>query len=231
MIRYILILFTAIFVASPLHAGPRLQVEETEYFAGTFLEGQVDTISHDFILKNTGDEPLYVLKVHPGCGCTKFHVDKKIAPGGSGKISIKVDVSKFMGFVKKTTTVLTDADNQQTIRLTMKARIEPVISVSEEFIRFGPSDIKEKIRLTTDTENLIIESVKYNAYLTKSVHPVEHSLQKYKEQDKEGAVQYALKLHVSDRPARTSPGKFIITTNHPQKKTIEIGGLILVGNE
>ncbi|MBD3321400.1 MAG: DUF1573 domain-containing protein [Chitinivibrionales bacterium] len=221
------IISMAVFITQA-HAGPIVHAETTEYFAGTFLQGQVDTISHRFIMTNPGDEPLYILKVHPGCGCTKFDVDKKIGPGDTGSIVIKVDVSQFKGLVKKTTSVLTDADNEQLVRFVMKARIEPVITLTDEFIKFGPADSRKTVGITTNRDNFSVNSVYYKAYITGSKHLVAYSLTKDSVQDGDGTVNYTLKLRIRERPPQTSPGSFIISTNHPQKKRVEAGGLIEV---
>ena len=47
----------------------------------------VDTLPCEFDFVNTGDTPLIIERVHPGCGCTTTTLDKLIyAPGESGTI-------------------------------------------------------------------------------------------------------------------------------------------------
>lgn len=40
------------------HAAPQIEIDSYRYNAGTLIQGA--TIAHDFIVKNTGDEPLTI---------------------------------------------------------------------------------------------------------------------------------------------------------------------------
>jgi hypothetical protein len=68
--------------------SPALVVGETSFNAGTVAPG--GTVEHDFIVRNSGDADLIIVKVAPGCGCSVAEHDKVIAPGRSGKITIKI---------------------------------------------------------------------------------------------------------------------------------------------
>jgi hypothetical protein len=48
----------------PLRPGPRLQVETPQVDAGQVDKG--DVIEATFVLRNTGDAPLHILKARPG---------------------------------------------------------------------------------------------------------------------------------------------------------------------
>lgn len=47
-------------------AKPAVKVDSKEYDAGTIIEGSREYVTHAFRLKNTGDEPLKIIKVRPG---------------------------------------------------------------------------------------------------------------------------------------------------------------------
>jgi Protein of unknown function (DUF1573). len=68
--------------------GPRLVMKETVHDAGEAAPGS--TVSHDFLIENTGSKDLKIVKVIASCGCTVASYDKVVAPGKSGKVTIKV---------------------------------------------------------------------------------------------------------------------------------------------
>lgn len=74
--------------------------------------GTIDQNSNgerDINFKNTGDAPLIISNVKSSCGCTVPSYEKKpIAPGASGKITVKYDTNR-VGAFNKTITVTSNA--------------------------------------------------------------------------------------------------------------------------
>ena len=67
---------------------------------GKIAEGQVLQVSFRF--KNTGDKPLIIENVRPGCGCTAANPpDKPILPGEEGVINATFDSKGRQGPNKK----------------------------------------------------------------------------------------------------------------------------------
>jgi len=65
-------------------------LDSIEQNLGTVNEGQVVEITWRF--KNTGNKPLIIARVQPGCGCTVAEQPQEpIAPGEEGKIKAKFD--------------------------------------------------------------------------------------------------------------------------------------------
>jgi hypothetical protein len=63
---------------------------------GKAKEGQVLEI--DWKFKNTGNKPLVIADVHPGCGCTLADKpEEPIAPGKEGQIKAKFDTHGHPG--------------------------------------------------------------------------------------------------------------------------------------
>ncbi len=54
------------FLVVAVFAGPKIKVDNTDYDAGTILEGSKERVTHTFKLKNIGDEPLHIKEVKPG---------------------------------------------------------------------------------------------------------------------------------------------------------------------
>ena len=66
--------------AEGLERAPKAILSEESFNFGTITPGQ--KITHDFILKNEGTDPLIIRKVSTTCGCTASVPDKYEIPGG-----------------------------------------------------------------------------------------------------------------------------------------------------
>jgi hypothetical protein len=44
----------------------KITVDTADYNAGTVIEGQMSSVKHTFVIKNTGDSVLKILNVRPG---------------------------------------------------------------------------------------------------------------------------------------------------------------------
>lgn len=84
---------------------------ETSRNYGKINEGQVLEVSYRF--KNTGDKPLVIKSVRPGCGCTAANPpDKPIAPGEEGVINASFNSEGRGGVQKKDIYVTTNTKDK-----------------------------------------------------------------------------------------------------------------------
>ena len=69
---------------------PKIEFTEREYDFGSFEPVGSDTLkSHSFRFYNTGQQPLVILHVATGCGCTRPQYPKTpILPGDSGTVTV-----------------------------------------------------------------------------------------------------------------------------------------------
>lgn len=105
------------------HAAPHAEFPELAFDAGQVRVGT--DIEHDFVIKNTGDEPLLITGVHTTCGCTIVDYDKSIAPGATGKVKARIKTKELgTGRQSKTLTVNTNAPNAE--RTVLQVRLDHV---------------------------------------------------------------------------------------------------------
>ncbi|MEA2599636.1 MAG: hypothetical protein QOF89_628 [Acidobacteriota bacterium] len=132
----ILALCAAFLVASVLFAEgkPKAVVAEPIKEMGTVPKGE--KVAADFAIRNDGDAVLEISNVQPACGCTVAEFDKTIAPGKTGKVHAVVDTSTFNGAISKGVTVYTNDPATPQIELTLKAKVEPYISVKPGYARY-----------------------------------------------------------------------------------------------
>ncbi len=144
-------------------AAPNITVDKTTYNCGTVIEGEKDKISATFTIKNTGDLPLIITSVRPGCGCTVVEHDTLILPGKSGSIKPQINLSGFTGKISKSVTVTSNAENNPTIKLIITAEIQPIIDISKKYLYFSLSenDINKEIYFSSLKKDLLITGVSF----------------------------------------------------------------------
>ena len=103
-------------VNSPLTANsnaekvltPNIEMLETSYNFGEMLQGE--SVTHDFILKNTGDADLIISAAKGSCGCTVPEWPKTpIAKGEEATIKVTFNSAGKSGKQNKTVTLVTNA--------------------------------------------------------------------------------------------------------------------------
>lgn len=103
-------------VNSPLTANsnaekvltPNIEMLETSYNFGEMLQGE--SVTHEFILKNTGEADLIISAAKGSCGCTVPEWPKTpIAKGEEAAIKVTFNSAGRSGKQNKTVTLVTNA--------------------------------------------------------------------------------------------------------------------------
>lgn len=89
---------------------------------GKINEGQKLVLSFRF--KNTGDKPLIIQTVSPGCGCTVADKpEKPIAPGNEAEIKGEFDSNGRVGMLHKTIVVTANTKGTQSHTLVFEGEV------------------------------------------------------------------------------------------------------------
>lgn len=97
----------ALFFTASAFAAPRLSLPETVFNFG--FCPQNSEVSHKFWLVSSGDQPLKILKIIPGCSCTKAPLDKEeLAAGDSTQLEIIYSTRSSLDRVSKSPTIQTN---------------------------------------------------------------------------------------------------------------------------
>jgi hypothetical protein len=138
MKRLLLILsFAACGVA--ILAQPVMNVSKGEHDFGKFRE-EAGKQTFDFVVMNTGNQPLVIQNIVASCGCTTPEWTKNpIAPKGTGKITAIYDPANRPGPFNKTLSVYTNSKPEITV-LVIKGEVLPHEKTVEELFIFpvGP---------------------------------------------------------------------------------------------
>ena len=100
-----------------------IALSESAFAFGKLKKG--DHVEHVYEVTNTGENPLIISQVKPGCGCTVPDYTKEpILPGKKGKITLKFDSSNFDGTVQKQAEVYANVEKAPIV-LSFTADIQP----------------------------------------------------------------------------------------------------------
>jgi hypothetical protein len=120
-------------------AQPVMKLSGSDHDFGKFKE-EAGRQKYDFVVLNTGDQPLVIQNIVASCGCTTPEWTKSpIPPKGSGVISAIYDPANRPGVFNKTLSVYTNSKPQVTV-LTIKGEVVPREKTVEELFTFpvGP---------------------------------------------------------------------------------------------
>lgn len=219
-------------LASPVllaQEGPTaVPVEPIQDF-GVVAKGEV--VTHDFQIRNAGDETLLVEDVRPACGCTVARYDKQIAPGEVGTVHAEVDTTDFYGPISKSIAVYTNDDENPKLQLVVKAKVTAYVSATPGYARFlyvqmepfkpitqivwGEDQPLEVVDVRTRSGDTDAPSDKIRA----EFRPAKES-----EKVEEGKdPQWAVDIFLDPRAEVGTLREFVIVeTNHPKQKTAKI---------
>jgi hypothetical protein len=112
-----------------------MQLSATEHDFGTFKE-EAGRQTYDFIVTNTGIEPLVIKNVVASCGCTTPDWTKQPIPaGGKGKVTAIYDPANRPGQFNKTLSVYTNT-KPEVVVLVIKGEVIPHEKTTEELYTF-----------------------------------------------------------------------------------------------
>ncbi len=144
LVLFLMLLFTPNVAA----AGPRAEVPATTFDFGEIFEDK--ELTHTFIIRNTGDAVLEIKDIDSDCACTTTESDRRIPPGGQGRLKLTIaPYSVLRQFKKETKVFLNDpAHSPVVFRLVGYAR--PFIEIQPSHVvrlRGKPGeDIRGQVR-------------------------------------------------------------------------------------
>lgn len=103
-------------------SGPMISLDKEAHDYGNISQGANGTC--EFVVTNTGDQPLIITQCQGSCGCTVPKCDTApIKPGEKSTITVKYD-SNRVGPINKSVTITSNATNAPSKIITIKGNIE-----------------------------------------------------------------------------------------------------------
>jgi hypothetical protein len=143
MKRLLFLLFavTIGFVLNGQQAQSKMQLLETEHDFGKFKE-EAGRQTYDFVVTNTGNDPLVIQNIVASCGCTTPDWTRSPIPaGGKGKITAIYDPKDRPGPFNKTLSVYTNS-KPEVVVLTIKGEVIPHEKTVEELFTFPVGSVR-----------------------------------------------------------------------------------------
>ena len=110
-------------------------------------------LTHTFDIKNIGDALLEIKDIDSDCACTAADSDRRIPPGGQGRITLTIaPYSVLRQFTKKTKVFFNDPEHSQVV-LTLQGYGKPFIEIQpSHIIRFRGKpgeELRSQVRFTS----------------------------------------------------------------------------------
>jgi hypothetical protein len=122
------------FSQKPLTSGAKISFSETMWDFG--YVPKTGTVSHTYIIKNTGSDTLIIVKVRPDCGCTTTPMtQKRLSPNEAAEMKIFFDPRKVVTteVVKKLQIISNDPDNPIS-----EAQFTAKIGITSSLVKLSP---------------------------------------------------------------------------------------------
>ena len=201
---------------------PRIFCEEPTFDFGS--RDASETVDHTFVLKNTGTADLEIKRVQAACGCTTAEVEKKIVPPGeSSRISAKLSLAGRGGELHKPILIESNDPSTPALQLVMKGvvgadfEITPSTLVLRKVSPEAPS-----------TASVIVKSLKNEKFEIIGAKSESGKLiVRWDEFPNENAFQLTANFEEQFQPGQYGD-KIIVETNHPTKKQLEVGVIVIV---
>ncbi|MDR0306868.1 MAG: DUF1573 domain-containing protein [Chitinispirillales bacterium] len=214
-------------------ATPRIEVDNTTFNCGKVVEGKDSSVKAKFVLKNTGTSPLKISNVRVSCGCTVLKYDTIIDPGKTSIIEPVVNIEGFRaGFMSKSITIISNAQNNQALNLIIEADIAPAIEISETYLTF--ENVKSKtLYLASAKKDLKVSGIVFkpqaqgNQGWAASVPlNLKYKFTALDSTRADGFRVYRLDINSPGADKEPLLGEFHLTTNHPDKQEAQLRGRI-----
>ena len=136
-----------------------LEISEYHWDFGDVPKGV--KVHHNFVLKNTGTDPLDIPKVRSSCGCSTAPLLKnRLEPGETTDLVLTFTTGNYRGKLQKTLTVLSSDPNNQQVKLTFAATVnDPDVKVEWKprkvnFVQLYKGEKRKKtVELTNNTDS------------------------------------------------------------------------------
>jgi hypothetical protein len=103
-----------------------------------------ESMTVTFPFRNTGNQPVRILSVDPSCSCVSAGPEKAVcAPGESGAIRVELNLTGYIGRVRRTLAVETDDPAGKFAELILTVDIPELVTIVPRFLFWRVGDQPE----------------------------------------------------------------------------------------
>jgi hypothetical protein len=184
-----------------------------------------DVVSHDFVVHNSGREPVRIERVAPSCPCTTVDFDQVVPPGGEGTLRVTLDTATVIGRGSASIEVYAEGYAAPAVKLILEYKVEPRLLADPGQARWN--------FVQHEKEGTIVQTVysadgaEFEIVEVESPMPairVEHREPEPGELiEKVEGDQWAVEATLaSDAPVGPITGYLVVHTTHPRQKVLRI---------
>jgi hypothetical protein len=224
IVLIVLLLSTAL--AGAVH-GPSIKFDKEVHDYGKVMYGE--TVTEEFILTNTGDQPLTIGKLRASCGCTKaVKGSSEVPPNGHTKIVAAFDTTGMKaGRKQKFVTVYSNDPQRPEVKLTLFADVIRQLSVEQDTLAATVPRTADhvtfpmKITNSSDKPVTISEVKAQPDTAPAELQPGRLVVGPHT------SVPFSVTVKLMEEPGRAFwNGRFKLETDHPKEKEIDIRYLV-----
>ncbi len=146
--------------AAAPQSRPRIACDQATYNFGTVDESR--DITHDFVIKNTGDLTLEIASARPACGCTVANISRNsVPPGETATIQSRLSLRGRLGPTRKNITVASNDPDQPQFILWLEGTVEKPIVVEPDRLYLGRLEANQ-----AETRTVTVSSPNQPLFLT-----------------------------------------------------------------
>ncbi len=164
--------------------------------------------------------------------------DSIIPPGRVGYVTPQVHIGAITGKFRKSVIIESNAESDSTLRISLGGEILPNVGLSTRYIRLScsPGDLVKDTNfvVTSDKKDLKITEVAFEepkrgepAWQNSLPIYVEYTLSPRDTVRSDGYYEYDLTMWTKYSDSDSKRGTFEIKTNHPEKKKLDVRGMIV----
>jgi hypothetical protein len=199
--------------------GPVIEILSYEHDFGQVSQGL--KLSHDFIVKNSGNQDLIIRELNPSCGCTAAVLEDPILkPGMVTSVRVSFDTAGFTGSKIKTVRVYSNDPGNASLVLRVKADIIPEI-----FAEPSKVEIFNVRRLNKVSTMFLVKSVDGTEVPLKDIISKSDFIIVSSEVNDKGEVEVDVSTS-PDMPPGKLRSRIVVRTTNPRVPVINVPVII-----
>ena len=210
--------------ASP---GKRPRAEAVEPIVDFGDVSYGDTRTHEFVIRNTGDDVLRIHAANSNCACTVLEFTPEIAPGAAGKVTARFEAQLESGPVAVPIDAVTNDPESPRVRLTVKANVRYYIQAVPGYARYL---VVQDFEGDSKLSNLLWSIDGKPMRVTKVETPYDFVEATFREarpeelaKDAESQQQWKVETRISPQsPVGALVGFITIHVDHPSQKVVKL---------
>ncbi len=192
--------------------GPRLTLDRSEHDFGTIKQGE--RVETEFIIENSGDAELRLLRIKPACSCTLVATPKtRLAPGQKSRLRVAFDSSGKRGDLAYPVMLTSNDPLQRERHLTLKVRVAVELELRPAVVYLSPG---VKGRTLTRRVELVNHGLRPLRLIgLESSRPAIHAVADSLNLPPGGRVTLTLTLQLPATGRDGFSGRLTLLTDHP----------------